>query len=278
MYVYFEPGGGFNDILVNINKILIYCNIHNRILLVNSCNSHYKINFIDYFNFPKNNIIVDIAKIKAIFNNNNYTIYPEALKDKMNDVLNNKKSFKFKSGKGFFYDGVNLHLPMENRPETIIVHSTCGGGRGYVLFKELLFNINVKNICKERYNKLKKPYLCIQIRNTDYKCDYISYFEENKSTIHSFKEIYIATDEKAVLEFYKNKGLPIKNFTTFPKDDKFRNLHRSNVASHIKFIDLLCDIYIIGMSDKLLSNSSGGFIRLVREINENKEQLIKQFL
>ena len=279
MYVYFEPCGGINDILVNINKILLYCNIHNRILLVNAYKSLYKINFIDYFNLPKNNIIIDTEKIKAIFNNTNYTIYPEVLKNKMNDILNNKIIFNWTPDKGLFaYNGLKLHLPKENRPETIIVHSGCGGGHGYTLFKKLIFNINIKNICKERYNRLKNPYLCIQIRNTDYKCDYISYFNENNSIIRSFAEIYIATDDKKVLEFYKNKGLPIKNFATFPENDEYGNLHGSNVDSHTKFIDLLCDIYIIGMSDTLLSNSNGGFINLVRDINANKQKLIKQFL
>lgn len=167
---------------------------------------------------------------------------------------------------------------MKTRPETIIVHSACGGGHGYVLFKELLFSINVKNICKERYNRLTKPYLCIQIRNTDYKCDYISYFEENKSTIYSFKEIYIATDDKKALEFYRNEGLTIQNFTTFPENAEYGNLHGSNVDAHIKFIDMLCDIYISGMSDKLLSNSNGGFINLIRDINVAKRGLITQFL
>jgi hypothetical protein len=140
MYVYFEPHGGFNDILVIMNEVIKYCNIHNRILLVNSCKSFYKINFIDYFNFPKNNIIIDIAKINEIFNNTEYTIYPEALKDKMDDVLNNKISFVRRSGTPeFCYNEVKLHLPIENRPETIIVYRDNRGGGGYVLFKELLF-------------------------------------------------------------------------------------------------------------------------------------------
>ena len=68
----------------------------------------------------------------------------------------------------------------------------------------------------------------------------------------------------------------IKNFTTFP-DDLYYNLHESNINSYIKFIDLICDIYLITMSDKIFSNSIGRFIHLVRKCNINKYEVQKQF-
>ncbi len=51
MYVYLIPKGGFNDILCVINKALLYCQKYNRTLLIDTINSHYKINFSDYFYF-----------------------------------------------------------------------------------------------------------------------------------------------------------------------------------------------------------------------------------
>ena len=41
---------------------------------------------------------------------------------------------------------------------------------------------------------------------------------------------------------------------------------------------MLCDIYIAGMSDKLFSNSMGGFINLIRDIIKDKDNLIQQFI
>jgi hypothetical protein len=40
---------------------------------------------------------------------------------------------------------------------------------------------------------------------------------------------------------------------------------------------MLCDIYLLAMSDKILSNSLGGYIILVKKCNENKNEIIKQF-
>jgi hypothetical protein len=77
------------------------------------------------------------------------------------------------------------------------------------------------------------------------------------------------------LDFYRKNGLNVKNFTTFPKN-KYKNLHYLVIDSEIKFVDVFSDIFIIGMADKLMSNSKGGFINLVRFINRNK--LLKYWL
>lgn len=278
MYVYCEiVTSGINDIFVVINKALLYCNKHKRTLLVNGLKSVYKINFSDYFNLTNKNVIFDMNKINEICNNKNYTIYPEALNSKMNEVLNSTITFNYSGKEGIFcYNGINLTLPEDNREENIIIYNECLGGNGYTIFKELVFKPHMKEICLKRYNKLQKPYLCIQIRNTDYKCDYISYFNTHENEIRLYKEIYIATDDKKVVDFYREKGLSIQNFTTFSTNDKFLNLHQSNVNPYNKFIDLFSDIYIAGMSDKLMSNSRGGFINLLRDINNNKNNLKKQ--
>ena len=94
---------------------------------------------------------------------------------------------------------------------------------------------------------------------------------EHENEIRSFKEIYIATDDKKSIDFYREKGLQVKNFTTFPHTNYY-NLHYSNIDPHTKFIDMICDIFILGFSHTLMSNSSGGFIKLVTSININKDK------
>jgi hypothetical protein len=65
-YLYFEPKGGFNDVLCSTALCLNYCVSNNRVLLVNGLKSDYKIHFPDYFETPKFNkyIIYDIEQIK----------------------------------------------------------------------------------------------------------------------------------------------------------------------------------------------------------------------
>lgn len=274
MYVYLEPNGGWNDILCSLLIVKEYCKKHNRILLVNGEKSYYKVNFFNYFCLPDDETVVfDTDIIKKICTNQSYSIFPNELRHKMLDILEGRIVFKYSKYYSpiYVYGNIPLDLPNDALSETIIVHSRCGGGDGYPLFKQLVFQQPILDICKERCSRLNMPYLCIHIRNTDYTCDYVTYFLENEAFIRSWKEIYIATDDESSIEFYRNNGLNVKNFTKFPKEPcRFKNLHGSDVDQNTKFVDMICDMFIVSRSDKLISNSEGGFINLLRSVHSNK--------
>ena len=270
MYFYLIPQGGLNDMLTTIDKSLNYCKLNKRTLLLNTIKpSSYNINFSDYFELPNLDVIYDTNEIKKIFNNNKLTVYPENLN--LTNVINGM-CFKTHSN-GYEYNGniINYSNINDIKEDIIIFASHGDGSHGYKMFKNIYFKKNIVEYCIEKHSLLKNPYLCIQVRNTDHKCCYQQYFEDNKELIFSYDCIYIATDDKDVIEFYKSKNLNIYNFTTFP-DTKVgnRNLHNSNINPDIKIKDLICDIYIITMSDKLLSNSKGGFICLLKDCHNNK--------
>jgi hypothetical protein len=278
MYVYLELRGGFNDILTSINKANDYCKKTNRTLLVNGKNTIYNVNFSDYFTFDDPNIICDSDLIENICKQN-ISVYPEILSNKMSNILNNKTRFDYNRNSLYYsYNNILLDFPDEDNNYNLIIIVTQGdGGYSYNIFKLLIFKPIIINECKRRYSLLKKPYLSIHIRNTDYKCDYKKYYEDNISLIKSFNEIYLATDDKQALNFYKENKLPIINFTTFPNNNWYCSLHTSNIESNIKFIDLFCDIYIVSLSKELLTNSKGGFIDLLRNCFDDKTKIIKQF-
>jgi hypothetical protein len=281
MYVYFEPQGGLNDILSIIHYVLEYCIKHNRILLVNGEKSEYKVNFSDYFHFPQSTVICDIQQIKQkcieSIENPDFTIYPPVFKNKWMDILENKIHFQY-GVHGYLYHDIVLDLPMEDRIEDVIIYCNCGMymSDGYPLFRTLQIQPHVKKICKERYALLQKPYLCIQIRNTDYKCDYESLYNNYKEKFDSGKDLYLATDDRKCIDYFRSMGLSIHNFTTYPEGEYY-NLHNSKMDPHIKFIDLFTDIYIIAMSSEIISCSNGLFIRLVRSCHANQDEFYQQF-
>ena len=69
MYVYLQPQGGFNDILSVIETTLIYCMKHKRKLLLDTFNTTYRINFINYFSFKHSCIIEDINYYQILKDN-----------------------------------------------------------------------------------------------------------------------------------------------------------------------------------------------------------------
>ena len=285
-YIYLQSVSGFTDILCIINNALNYAIKYNRIILFDGINSVYKINFSDYFIINHDKIICDYNKIIKLIKNK--TIYPKELYNKLDLILQGKIKFDEVETAPIHtikYQNIKLIIPNENPNEDIIINSQTGRDtwgvenpiNSFKIFNLFSMKPILKTYCQNNYKNLPKPYLSIHIRNTDYQCDYKNIYYENKDQIHQYKTIYIATDDKTSLDFFRQQGLNIYNFTTFP-DIISENLHENKeISGDIKIKDLMSDLYIIAMADILLSNSKGGFINLARECFNNKDLMKNKF-
>lgn len=282
-YVLLIPKGGLNDQFTQIQIVINYCISKNRTLLLHTQypSNCYRINFSDYFDIENNecNIIYDSNKIKDIFNNNTLTAYPNILSNKLSLIFGENNEFKFSwkfNDGNYKCNGINLVLPDNYIDEDCIVYVNHGGNHnGFKFLKQISIKENIKNICKERLDIIGDNYLCIQVRDTDHKCDYIRLYEENKEEIESYEKIYVATDSKECLKFFKSKNLNIYNFVTFPKGE-YHNLHYCNISPDIKIKDVFTDIFIATNSCKIISNSNGYFINLLRNCHENKTLILSK--
>lgn len=254
MYIYYVPTNGLNDILGRVIWFMKVCQMYNFILLVDGERGTYKVDFSKYFKFPQEYIITDGETIRDILDKHPITLAVPRTETVtppvtyFGEIKGDHKMIWFK----------NLR------------HFPCS----YPVFNQLIFNTDVKQECHRRRSLLGAKYVGIQVRNTDYTCNYPLLYETNKALIHSFP-VYLATDCPEVLQFFKSKGVNVKNFITFQRDGK--PLHKSTVPSSIKFMDMLCDIYLIGMAETVLSVSKGGFIKLMMMCNHHKDALTKQF-
>ena len=274
-YVLVVPQGGFNDCLCVILRAIDYCKKYCRTLLLHMNGSIYRVNFSDFFEVLPSigcDIIYDFNIINDLLTNNNYSVYPSCLSNLLKDFLNNKVKIDYRDiNSAYIYRNVELSLPSDTVEEEVIVFSACGGGVGYTLFQHLNMKDTVKQHCIQRLSLLSDDnYLCIHVRNTDYKCDYQKIYNDKKELIDSFNKIYVATDDKHAVEFFKTKHSNVFNFTQFPPEYTYRSLHMSNINPIVKMNDLLCDIFIAANSKQLLSNSVGWYIRLMRDCFNNK--------
>jgi hypothetical protein len=280
MYLYFSCNQGFHDILSRLLFAVNFCRRTKRIILFDFQNSCYKINFYKYFNFNLPNIICDTNKIKEILEKEQYSVFPNCLNNKLMDVINGLIKFNVKIIKKefYFYNNIKLTLPNFNPDEKIVVYADSGNGNGYQLF---LNNIMPKNnlieYIKNRYQKIKKPYISIQIRNTDRKCDYKKIYEDNKDLIGNFKSLHIATDDIKVLNYFKSVNNNVINFTTFPDKKEYLNLHSSEINPDIKIKDLITDLVLVSLSEYFLTNSKGGFVKLLQKCYQNKKKIKNHF-
>ena len=284
-YVLFIPNGGINDCFSRISAVISYCKLKKRILLLDMTNSCYKINFSDYFNIDKLDcdIIYNSNDIKNILldleNRNLMTVHPNNLDFNLIDLFDtNEIRFEYHNRKSpyYTYKKIPLNLP-DIVDENIILHSRCGGGDGYHFFKYLLLHENIKNIISKKISLLKDNYLCIQVRNTDYRCDYRKLYRNNKKMIDNFDSVYLCTDSRSVFDFFKSKCSNVICFTTFPEGE-YKNLHEAptNKISPVQRMeDLLTDIFIASNSKTFLSNSMGGFVKFLRNCRNNKNRVLK---
>ena len=282
-YVLFIPQGGINDCFTNISRVISYCKLKKRSLLLDMTNSTYKINFSDYFNIKKIdcNIIYNSDEIKNVLldleNRNLATVHPNNLDFNLIDLFDtNGIIFEYQSNNSCVFTYKNTLLDLPNYvDENIILHSRCGGGNGYNFFKYLSLHESMKNIIKEKISLLKHNYLCIQVRNTDRQCNYKELYKTNKNMIDNFDSVYICTDSKSVFDFFKLKCSNVFCFTTFPEGE-YISLHRSNeISPDKKMMDLFTDIFIATNSKTILSNSKGGFINLLKKCHNNKNHVLK---
>jgi hypothetical protein len=264
-YLYLIALGGLNDILCRIQKYVYYCIKNNRLLFIDTRYGTYKYNI---FRFIHIHLDLIIQKIKYFDNIsiNKLNFYPKGIKNDFKKIINN--NFNIKSNQ---YD---LRFNNKELDHDVIICAESGGGDSFPFFyKYITINNIIKKYVIEKAKLIKKPYIAIQIRNTDIITDYKSIYLKNKELIHKYDYVYIATDNKNVIQYFKHKNLNVKNFTEFPKE-KHKNLHTSNISCETKFKNLFTDMYIILNAEKAILESNGGFSDLLKECYKRKNYII----
>lgn len=262
--------GGFNDQLSVIATALVYCKAFNRVLFVDTRSSPYRVDIGRYCTIP--GAITDEDQIEKCIAAST-SMHPKCL----NGLHPRYLSYVWKATTGNYCFGEQcMMIPTQDVDAELLVSVQCGQNiRSPPLFQSLSFTQHVKEHVQSR--AIAGPYTCIQVRNTDITCDYAGLYEQHQAFLHSCPTIYIATDNAEVLTFFQSKGLRFINHTTFP-DQATMNLHYSKVNGDTKFLDMLTDLYLIVMADRLITNSQGGFIYLCQRLREKREAFHAQFL
>ena len=295
-YILFIPISGFIDTLVGLRRALIYAKRFRRILLIDTTRQVYKINFSEYFDVRGWNvpIISDIKEIEEILSREILSVFPNEIK--VNELL--KGNYHFGWTKGIYalnaYHKFNSgHIISMNPPgathnveEDLIVNSLCGGGGTWKIgLRFIRFAPNFAKSIVHEFNQRQEviggDYLTVGVRHSDHLSDYNKLYEDNKHILQD-RKIHLATDNSLVVDFFKEKKLNIFNFTTFPKNQKkidnhnyngykpvVQPIHYSDVPGDRQLRDLLIDISLASCSDRVISNSKGGFQQAIRDFRKH---------
>jgi len=263
-----------------------FCININRKLLVSFENTPYKISFDDYFTHYNNQIITDPAKIEQILSPATTSVYPE--------LYNNNRKYltwdldMFEQEHDYFETFENKYMRGgEQLPDADIIVFWCQGYNhsqgyfwhdyAYTFLKDIVYKPCITDYARRADANMPTPYLCIQIRNTGYKSNYPLLYEMHKDMIHSYNNVYIATDYRESLDFFREKNVNVYSFTTFQTSSNEELHSTSSVSGDTKIKDVFMDMYMIIMADQFLSNSNGTFIGLCGLLRENKHHTTQKY-
>ena len=226
--------GGFNDMLCQIYNCYKYCSIHKRVLLLDTSASSYAFSFDKYFYFKPSRrvrVITNTNLIRKIVKRYHNSVYPNEMRHRL---LNYE--IECVRGRGVIDSKTKTQLKFNLKKkyaEAILLYDAYGGGsQSFYIFSLLRFKSHLKKVFFKRYSSLKKPYICVYVRNTDIQTDYRKLYEDNKDKLHRIGSIYVATDSTETLDFFKNLGLRVTNFSTI--NNSKCNLHEADIPADTK--------------------------------------------
>lgn len=277
-YIVCYPSEGLNDILITIDKCLIYAIKYNRRLIIDTTKfGWFKHDIHNYILF-NHKLIHTGNNIEILKSLEQLTIFPDTMKNRLlTPTISNS-------------DKLDL---VKDYEEDVVVCFWLGlmGGTCKELLKHMTLKSNILNIYRYRLHKLPQSYTGIHIRNTDKKSNLPSFMNEHKnlfieksSTNESPTALFIASDDRVLLDHLKNTYKNVYTFSYIPKMSKGdTNIHYSNhKINHAEFIiDCFVDLLLLASGQEYIYSCKftpkkygSGYSRLAEILFQNNKEFL----
>jgi len=293
-----RPYTGLNDMLGNMECCYRYCKKNKRKLYVDGAISGFLDDLSHYF-IPLDN---NISFKKVDFLQPPFDVFPNCLNnDLYNYGLKKEEELSTSTSKGRIILTFDFK---KNYKEQILVHAEGGSKKDIGLFMFTRFKLKeeVKLHIKKTIDDIKsqsgknKKYDAIHVRNTDFKTDYKSYFNNIKNKIN--KTTVLCTDDYGCQQYAKNFfDEKLKIVTDIPDLSafEFKNLHHNKDIDRYKNnVDTLTDLFILACAERVYyapidcgyyindwyyvkPGTISGFQKLSKRLHDNK-RIIKNML
>jgi hypothetical protein len=274
-YLLCRPESGINDMLCQIGVCIRYCLRFDRILVIDTANTVvFSEPFARYFTLhhPRLKLEADPDAFLEMAESRQLTLFPSTA--------------KLRHGGGWspsgiqhirYWDVVQFDLE-KNHEADVLVHHKSGGGRP---FPELLCSLRLSadfaQSVAARWQSMRKPYVGIQIRNTDHKSDPAAVFP---IVTKLRTPIYLATDSAEAQRQILSLGH--KEMTTNPIPDfGGAPLHRQSVSREEKSrINRMAleDLVMLALAEMVyVSHRNSGYSYLAQHLNRKQHVVIGWF-
>ncbi|HSI08673.1 MAG TPA: hypothetical protein VK985_08775 [Rariglobus sp.] len=274
-YLLCRPESGINDMLCQIGLCVRYCLKFDRILVIDTANTIvFSEPFDRYFTLhhprlkyePDPKAFLEMAAARQL------TLFPSTA--------------KLRHGGGWSLSGIQdvrhwdvLQFDLDkNYEEDVLVHHKSGGGRPLPeLLCALRLSADFAHTVAARWHSMRKPYIGVHIRNTDYKSDPAVV----APILARYRgPVYLATDSAEAqrqvwaMGHKEVRTSPIPDFGGAP-------IHRAQVSreeksrlNHLALEDLI----MLALAETVhASNPRSGFSDLAKNLNRNQHMVIRWF-
>ena len=284
-----RPRGGMNDTLCQIQRCWDYAVRYQRILIIDTTCSGLHGPFSDFFELrrPRSWIELQLTS-RRLADLEPLSCQPEAIAHRIGQY---RSAIEWSRDHGIVLKGTRTQISFDfnqDHPEAVLVHEQGGGGQGsFDLLEQLRLASSIVAEITGTLERCPRPYVGIHVRNTDYRTDYISLFEDLATELRG-QRVLVCSDDAAVIQearqhFWASELL----VTSEPPHSQGEPLHHINTfqdisVSHRLAHEALIDLLALGGSSSLHFRShrageSSGFSLLAQHLQRHQD-VIKALL
>ncbi|MDR0407998.1 MAG: hypothetical protein LBH45_03675 [Campylobacteraceae bacterium] len=256
-----RPHGGFNDMLVRIEKCYEYAKLHDRVLYVDTSRSGFLDDFDKYFIAPKG-VFLNLAPLLFLSQNISKSDY-EKLKIIINSPFDTEAVFDFSKD----YD------------DQILIYEKSGGGdKSILMFEKLSLKDDVKSYIRNIIDSLGE-YDALHVRNSDYKTDYKKFFAEISNKLD--KKITLCTDSHECQVYAKELWGDRLEIVANAPNIKGKPLHNNKKLDRFQTnMNALTDLFVLACSKNLYFTTMkkgwiSGFGNLAKSLHERQDLIYR---
>ena len=277
-----RPHGGLNDILSQVHKTLIHALQYRRQLIIDTRRHGFHDDFGHYFetarNFPSVQLRYGTADAARL--NQEPSCFPSSLQGRVdNYTLQYVESL---SNYVVSDSGEQPQIGITDRPETLLTHDQCGGGRGCQALPYLQFTAQVSNEITTRILSLPKGYEAIHVRYSDTPFNYGPFLQSLQKSLKG-RTVVVCTDSFEVLMACKEQlsDSAVHNLGNLPTTPQ--KIHDNpGVTTPATNTNALVDLLTLALAKKIYFPSGqgvypSGFSMLAADLS-NRDDLKRQLL
>ena len=276
-----RPHGGLNDILCQVQKTFIHALQYKRQLIVDTRANGLHDDFSHYFettrHFPSIHLQLTSASLTRL---NELSCYPNSLRAR---VDNYPLHYDEKLVNYMVADSGEIpQIDTTDRPEQLLIHDQCGGGRGYQAFPFLKFTAPISEKITNRILSLPKGYEAIHIRYSDVPFNYQPFLEGLRQHLKGIS-VVVCTDSLEVLEACKIKLADSTVYSLVQPPETPQKIHDNpGVTNLTTNTDALVDLLALALAKKIhFPGGPGvypsGFSMMATDLS-NRDDLKRQLL